>query len=62
MHVEIVETKKRKEDLKINKKPFIYKETDFPTIVNSERKKNTSHVTSGLTLPFSIDSCINSRF
>lgn len=47
MHVEIVETKKRKEDLKINKKPFVYKETDFPAIVNSERKKS-SHVASGI--------------
>lgn len=47
MHVEIVETKKRKEDLKISKKPFVYKETDFPTILSSERKKPNSHLTSG---------------
>lgn len=47
MHVEIVETKKRKDDFKINKKPFVYKETDFPTIINSERKKTASHYASG---------------
>lgn len=50
MHVEIVETKKRKEDPKISKKPFVYKETDFPTIVNSERKKTNAHVTPGCSI------------
>lgn len=40
VHVELLETKKRKEELQINKKPFVYKETDFPAIVNNERKKS----------------------
>lgn len=47
MHVEVVETKKRKEELKINKKPFIYKDSDFPSIVNSERRKTSPVLTSG---------------
>lgn len=60
MHVEIVETKKRKDDLKINKKPFVYKETDFPTILSSERKKTSPHVTSGRkTFRFNITFCFN---
>lgn len=41
MHVELVETKKRYEERRANKKPFIYKEIDFPSISgdrNRERK------------------------
>ncbi|XP_031353190.1 PAN2-PAN3 deadenylation complex catalytic subunit PAN2 isoform X3 [Photinus pyralis] len=41
MHVELLETKKRKEENKTNKKPFIYKETDFPTIMGSQGKRTT---------------------
>ncbi|XP_018561215.1 PAN2-PAN3 deadenylation complex catalytic subunit PAN2 [Anoplophora glabripennis] len=32
MHVELVETKKRHDERRANKKPFIYKEIDFPSI------------------------------
>lgn len=39
MHVELLETRKRKDDNKVSRKAFIYKETDFPTILGSERKK-----------------------
>lgn len=41
MHVELVETKKR-EDRKISRKPFLYKEIDFPTI-SSEKSKERKH-------------------
>lgn len=41
MHVELLETKKRKEENTSARKPFIYKETDFPTILGGERKKTT---------------------
>ncbi|XP_017771009.1 PREDICTED: PAB-dependent poly(A)-specific ribonuclease subunit PAN2 isoform X1 [Nicrophorus vespilloides] len=43
MHVEILEIKKKREEGKINRKPFVYKETDFPAILGgSDRKKNFS--------------------
>ncbi|KAF5293684.1 hypothetical protein FQA39_LY03169 [Lamprigera yunnana] len=44
MHVELLETKKRKEEMKTNRKPFIYKETDFPTILGGERKRTTDMI------------------
>lgn len=39
MHVELVEIKKRNDERKVTKKPFVYKEIDFPSI-SSERKRN----------------------
>ncbi|KRT85961.1 Peptidase [Oryctes borbonicus] len=40
MHVELLETKKKKEEGKTTRKPFVYKETDFPSILcSSERKR-----------------------
>lgn len=39
MHVELLEIKKKKEEVKPNRKPFVYKETDFPSILGHERKR-----------------------
>lgn len=39
MHVELLEIKKKKEEGKPNRKPFVYKETDFPSILGHERKR-----------------------
>ena len=39
MHVELLETKKKKEESKMAKKSFVYKETDFPSILDAEKKK-----------------------
>ncbi|KAJ8929829.1 hypothetical protein NQ314_017427 [Rhamnusium bicolor] len=39
MHVELIETKKKVEERKANKKPFIYKETDFPSISGDRNKE-----------------------
>lgn len=39
MHVELLELKKKKEEMKPQRKPFVFKETDFPSIIRSERKK-----------------------
>lgn len=41
MHVELLENRKRKDDQKVARKAFIYKEIDFPTIVGGERRKST---------------------
>ncbi|CAH1116888.1 unnamed protein product [Phaedon cochleariae] len=38
MHVELSENKKKNEERKINRKPFVYKEVDFPSI-SYERNK-----------------------
>ncbi|KAK9883523.1 hypothetical protein WA026_001699 [Henosepilachna vigintioctopunctata] len=43
MHVELIETKKRKEEKKAARKPFVYKETDFPKI-SDERKRSTAGI------------------
>ncbi|KAL3273425.1 hypothetical protein HHI36_014869 [Cryptolaemus montrouzieri] len=43
MHVELVETKKKKDERKSLRKPFVYKETDFPKISN-ERKRSTAGI------------------
>ncbi|XP_056642212.1 PAN2-PAN3 deadenylation complex catalytic subunit PAN2 isoform X1 [Diorhabda sublineata] len=39
MHVELIETKKKNEDRKVSRKPFIYKETDFPSISGEKIKE-----------------------
>ncbi|CAH0563719.1 unnamed protein product [Brassicogethes aeneus] len=44
MHVELVENKRRLEEKKQSKKPFIYKETDFPSISTDRKKSNASEV------------------
>lgn len=41
IHVELVETRKKKEEKQNHKKPFIYKDSDFPKISGNERKKST---------------------
>ncbi|KAJ8980961.1 hypothetical protein NQ317_013413 [Molorchus minor] len=38
MHVELVETWKKSEERKATKKPFVYKETDFPSISGDKSK------------------------
>ncbi|XP_022916224.1 PAN2-PAN3 deadenylation complex catalytic subunit PAN2 isoform X2 [Onthophagus taurus] len=39
MHVELLETKKKKEEGRLIRKPFVYKETDFPSILGSSDRK-----------------------
>lgn len=38
MHVELAETKKKAKERRIIRKPFVYKETDFPNITNQKIK------------------------
>lgn len=40
MHVELIENKKKKEERKIARKPFVYRETDFPKISNERKRSN----------------------
>lgn len=40
MHVELLEHKRKMEEAKTVRKPFVYKETDFPSI--SERKRSVT--------------------
>lgn len=42
MHVELVETKKKAEERRLNRKPFVFKEIDFPNILGEKvrDKKN----------------------
>lgn len=40
MHVELIENKKRKEERKVTRKPFVYRETDFPKISNERKRSN----------------------
>ncbi|XP_074037897.1 PAN2-PAN3 deadenylation complex catalytic subunit PAN2 isoform X1 [Leptinotarsa decemlineata] len=42
MHVELCETKKKLEEKKVNRKPFVYKEIDFPIISDNMREKRPS--------------------
>ncbi|KAJ8946329.1 hypothetical protein NQ318_004219 [Aromia moschata] len=46
MHVELVETRKKVEERMASKKPFVYKETDFPSISSdrSKEKKTSADV------------------
>lgn len=46
MHVEFVETKKKTEERRMNRKPFVFKEIDFPNILGEkvkEKKMNTGN-------------------
>lgn len=45
MHVELMETKKRCDERRANKKPFIYKEIDFPSI--SGDRSREKRITAG---------------
>ncbi|XP_044758606.1 PAN2-PAN3 deadenylation complex catalytic subunit PAN2 [Coccinella septempunctata] len=40
MHVELIENKKKKEERKATRKPFVYRETDFPKISNERKRSN----------------------
>lgn len=42
MHVELVETKKRAEERRLTRKPFVYKEIDFPNISGEKVKDRKS--------------------
>nr|CAI5821005.1 unnamed protein product [Callosobruchus analis] len=39
IHVELIETKKKDEEKKASRKPFVFKETDFPSISSDKGKK-----------------------
>lgn len=38
MHVELVETKKKAEERRLTRKPFVFKEIDFPNILGEKVK------------------------
>lgn len=38
MHVELAETKKKVEERRLTRKPFVYKEIDFPNISGEKIK------------------------
>lgn len=42
MHVELVETKKKAEERRLNRKPFVFKEIDFPNILGEKVKDKKS--------------------
>lgn len=38
MHVELIETKKKAEERRLTRKPFVFKEIDFPNILGEKVK------------------------